>query len=214
MDIFQMNSLERQKMVDELNDTIINVNNSLIKQKQKEMTQIDKFKLSFNTLNNRYPNKEEILKHMKLIEDDNFTSNSDEESDNSIDLELGSTISKNIELNIQNLPSNKFKNNILEEIVNLDQSNNEDNLYSKDKNTGNDEDNLVNQPENEENDLVNQPENEESDLVNQHENEENDLLNQEENADQRSNSSLESNNINEKKVSTLDKNIFYKKTNL
>ena len=67
MDIFQMNNIERQKMVDELNDTIININNSLIKKKQKEMNQIDKFKLSFKTLNNRYPTKDEISKHMKLL---------------------------------------------------------------------------------------------------------------------------------------------------
>lgn len=135
MDIFQMNNIERQKMVDELNDTIININNSLIKKKQKEMNQIDKFKLSFKTLNNRYPTKDEISKHMKLFEDNNFTSNSDQESDNSVDLETGKDISKNIELNIQNIPSKKsegnLESNILEEIVSFNVIN--DDISKKDE---------------------------------------------------------------------------------
>ena len=48
---------------------------------------------------------------MKLFEDNNFTSNSDQESDNSVDLETGK-ISLKIELNIQNIPSKKSEGNL------------------------------------------------------------------------------------------------------
>lgn len=96
MDIYEMDLEERQKMIDELNDTIISKNNALLKKEQKTETHIDKFKKSFYSLNNRNPTKDEIDKHMIFLNEDNY--NSDGDSDNSNDLENGQVKDINIEI--------------------------------------------------------------------------------------------------------------------
>ena len=96
MDIYEMDLEERQKMIDELNDTIISKNNALLKKEQKIETHIDKFKKSFYSLNNRNPTKDEIDKHMIFLNEDNYTSDGD--SENSNDLENGQVEDINIEI--------------------------------------------------------------------------------------------------------------------
>ena len=96
MDIYKMNTDDRQKMIDELNENIISKNNALLKKEQKIETQIDKFKKSFYSLNHRNPTREEIDKHMKFLGEDNF--NSDVDSDNSNDLEMGVVEDVNLEI--------------------------------------------------------------------------------------------------------------------
>ena len=89
MDIFTMNKKERQLMVDELNDNIKINNKSIIKKEEKKNNQMDKFRNSFYSLNNRFPTKEETNKHMIFINEDEYNSNSEPDSENSIDLEKG-----------------------------------------------------------------------------------------------------------------------------
>ena len=96
MDIYKMNIDDRQKMIDELNENIISKNNAILKKEQKIETQIDKFKKSFYSLNHRNPTREEIDKHMKFLGEDNF--NSDVDSDNSNDLEMGVVEDVNLEI--------------------------------------------------------------------------------------------------------------------
>jgi len=100
MDIYEMDLEERQKMIDELNDTIISKNNALLKKEQKIETHIDKFKKSFYSLNNRNPTKDEIDKHMIFLNEDNYTSDGD--SENSNDLENGQVEDINIEIGENN----------------------------------------------------------------------------------------------------------------
>ena len=87
-------------MIDELNENIITKNNALLKKEQKIETQIDKFKKSFYSLNHRNPTREEIDKHMKFLGEDNY--NSDNESDNSNDLEIGRVEDVNLEIGDDN----------------------------------------------------------------------------------------------------------------
>ena len=100
MDIYEMDLEERQKMIDELNDTIISKNNALLKKEQKIETHIDKFKKSFYSLNNRNPTKDEIDKHMIFLNEDNY--NSEGDSDNSNDLENGPVEDINLEIGENN----------------------------------------------------------------------------------------------------------------
>ena len=109
MNIYEMNVDERQKMIDELNENIITKNNALLKKEQKIETQIDKFKKSFYSLNHRNPTREEIDKHMKFLGEDNY--NSDNESDNSNDLEIGRVEDVNLEIGDDNEDGDDNDNN-------------------------------------------------------------------------------------------------------
>uniref|UniRef100_A0A6C0IYB2 SMODS and SLOG-associating 2TM effector domain-containing protein n=1 Tax=viral metagenome TaxID=1070528 RepID=A0A6C0IYB2_9ZZZZ len=74
MNMFTMDDSARQNMIDELNQNINIKNKAIIKKETKKLSQLDKFKTSFHELNNRYPNKDEIHKNMKYINDENYSS--------------------------------------------------------------------------------------------------------------------------------------------
>ena len=83
MDIFTMNKDERQKMIDELNENVNLKNSNILKKEDKINSNLEKFKSSFYSLNNRFPTQQEIKKNMKFIHDNSS------DSENSIDLEKG-----------------------------------------------------------------------------------------------------------------------------
>jgi hypothetical protein len=85
--VYIMNKDEREKMINEINQSTISTNNQLVQKQKKQASKVEKFKNSFYSLNNRYPTKEEINKNMKFINEANYSS--DESSNNSIDLEIG-----------------------------------------------------------------------------------------------------------------------------
>ena len=80
MNLFTMDTENRQKMIEDLNKGIIIQNKKIVQKKLNKENKITKFRNSFMNLNNREPTKEEIRKHIRYTEID-----SDNESDNSSD---------------------------------------------------------------------------------------------------------------------------------
>ena len=158
-DIYTMNTKARQRMIDELNDNIINKNKSILKKEEKKDNQIEKFKNSFFSLNSRFPTKEEIMKNMKYINDDNYSSHSDINSVDSYDLEKGL---KNENINLE-IGYTEEESEISSDLVNEDS--NEDN-EEEEENEVEVEENEVEVEENEE-----EKENEEENEVEVEENE-------------------------------------------
>jgi len=107
MKLFQMNSENRQNMIENLNKDILIQNKELIKKKQTKDDKINKFRQSFFDLNNRYPTKEEIKKNLKYTNIENSYSD-----DSSEDSHFGDKV------NITNLMNQKtyLETNIDQEI--------------------------------------------------------------------------------------------------
>ena len=142
-----MNMKERQRMIDELNDNIINKNKSILKKEEKKDNQIEKFKNSFFSLNSRFPTKEEIMKNMKYINDDNYSSHSDINSVDSYDLEKGLK-NENINLEIgYTEEESEISSDLVTEDSNEDkeeENEEEENEKEKEEENENEEDNVDN----------------------------------------------------------------------
>lgn len=118
-DVFDISDTDRKLMVDELNNNIIGKNNVRIQKYVEKTNRLEKFRTSFYTLNNRYPNKEEIKQNQKYIREDDESSNDGQETDNTDDIENGNTDDSDSVLS-------NFTDDILEDIDDKVRENDED----------------------------------------------------------------------------------------
>lgn len=118
-DVFDISDTDRKLMVDELNNNIIGKNNVRIQKYVEKTNRLEKFRTSFYTLNNRYPNKEEIKQNQKYIREDDESSNDGQETDNTDDIENGNTDDSDSVLT-------NFTDDILEDIDDKVRVNDED----------------------------------------------------------------------------------------
>lgn len=121
MNLFNMDDSARQNMIDELNQDVNIKNSKVIKKETKKISQLDKFKTSFYELNNRYPNKDEIHKNMKYINDENYSSLSEtstidsNQSNNSLGQENYNNSDDNVNYNETHIDMSEIDN---EDIIN------------------------------------------------------------------------------------------------
>ena len=118
-DVFDISDTDRKLMVDELNNNVIGKNNVRIQKYVEKTNRLEKFRTSFYTLNNRYPNKEEIKQNQKYIREDDESSNDGQETDNTDDIENGNTDDSDSVLS-------NFTDDILEDIDDKVRENDED----------------------------------------------------------------------------------------
>jgi hypothetical protein len=123
MNLFNMDTENRQKMIEDLNKGIIIKNKEIVQKTLNKENKINKFRNSFIHLNNREPTKEEIKKHIRYTEDD--VNESDNSSDNISD------ILDNIETNIvNNKDSKQVNDNVVIDINEIPDNINDNNSYN------------------------------------------------------------------------------------
>lgn len=123
MNLFNMDTENRQKMIEDLNKGIIIKNKEIVQKTLNKENKINKFRNSFIHLNNREPTKEEIKKHIRYTEDD--VNESDNSSDNISD------ILDNIETDIvNNKDSKQVNDNVVIDINEIPDNINDNNSYN------------------------------------------------------------------------------------
>ena len=112
MNIFQMDNDQRIKMANDLNSNILHNNSKYHNRIRRKTQQMDNFSDSFKLLNNRLPTKEELNRHMRYINKE-YSSNSDIDTDTSLDIEAA----------INDMKNNKELSEVGTEIVETDLNN-------------------------------------------------------------------------------------------
>ena len=163
MNLFNMDTENRQKMIEDLNKGIIIKNKEIVQKKITKENKINKFKNSFAHLNNREPTKEEIRKHIKYTEIDNYN-DSENSSDNMSDiLDNYDNIRHDIDNDIQVNDNIVIDiNEVSESLSNSNNSDEPENKVPESENKVPEPENIVPEPEN----IVPEPENDSQKPIN------------------------------------------------
>ena len=140
-DVFEITDIDREKMIQELNNNVIGKNNTMIQKYVEKTNRLEKFRASFYTLNSRYPTKEEIKQNQKYIKEDDESSDAGRDSDNTDELEncssnsglsnytddilehMDDDLDNEVITNVDNVDNVDMSNEVITNVDNVDMSN-------------------------------------------------------------------------------------------